>query len=281
MTRDAGTFDKDARMDKAAPDPLQAIRRRIDAIDEGMHRLLIERSGVIAELIRIKGTSKPGAAFRPDREADMMRRLALRHEGGLPLFTVEHIWREIITTFTAMQAPFGIAAGPASDPVALRDTIRFYFGFSVEIGEHPTSEAAIRRVSGTDRDVAVIPADTEGRWWAQLDGAGAPKVFAKLPFIDIPSRPARFPAYVVGPPLRDMPASDIRLLAMKDADGIEAAIGSFGGVVAARSAAELLVELPVAVTHQDIVGEAARAITEPRDLGGFSQPIRFMAERVA
>ena len=30
-------------MDKAAPDPLQAIRVRIDAIDEAVHRLLIER----------------------------------------------------------------------------------------------------------------------------------------------------------------------------------------------------------------------------------------------
>ena len=114
-----------------------AIRRRIDAIDEAMHRLLIERSGVIAELIEIKGTSKPGAAFRPEREADMMRRLVMRHEGALPLVTVEHIWREIITTFTAMQAPFGVAMGPSSDDLAMRDLVRFYFGFSVPVGEGP------------------------------------------------------------------------------------------------------------------------------------------------
>ena len=99
-------------MDKAAPDPLQIVRNRIDAIDEELHRLLIERASVIAELIQIKGTSKPGAAFRPDREADMMRRLAQRHDGDLPFTTVEHIWREIITVFTAMQAPFGVVAGP-------------------------------------------------------------------------------------------------------------------------------------------------------------------------
>ena len=72
-------------MDKPAPDPLRAIRDRIDAIDEAVHRLLIDRSGVIAELIEIKGTSKPGAAFRPDREADMMRRLVMRHHGSFRL----------------------------------------------------------------------------------------------------------------------------------------------------------------------------------------------------
>lgn len=120
-------------MDTAAPDPLQAIRTRIDAIDAEMHRLLIERSGVIAQLIESKGLGKPGTAFRPDREADMMRRLVMRHRGGLPLTTVEHIWREIITTFTAMQAPFAISAGPAGDILAMRDAIRFYFGFSIPV----------------------------------------------------------------------------------------------------------------------------------------------------
>ena len=57
-------------MDKPLPDRLKAIREQIDAIDEAVHRLLVERSGVIAELIRVKGTSKPGAAFRPDRHTD-------------------------------------------------------------------------------------------------------------------------------------------------------------------------------------------------------------------
>lgn len=95
--------------------PLARIRDRIDSLDADIHRMLIERSSVIDELIRIKGTSAPGAAFRPDREADMMRRIVMRHEGQLPLSSVEHIWREIITVFTAMQAPFSVVAGPADD----------------------------------------------------------------------------------------------------------------------------------------------------------------------
>ena len=134
-------------MDKPAPDPLRAIRDRIDAIDEAMHRLLIERSGVIAELIETKGTSAPGAAFRPNREADMMRRLVQRHSGKLPVATVEHIWREIITTFTAIQAPFGVIAGPTDDPLAMRDLVRFYFGFSVPVTNGKSNDAAIAEVA--------------------------------------------------------------------------------------------------------------------------------------
>jgi chorismate mutase len=271
----------EALMDKAAPDPLLAIRKRIDAIDEAMHRLLIDRSSVIAELIEIKGTSKPGAAFRPDREADMMRRIAMRHEGGLPLITVEHIWREIITTFTAMQAPFGVVAGPARDALAMRDLVRFYFGFSVPVRGVKSNDDAIATVARSRKDVAVVAADRRGRWWSGLTGANAPKVFAKLPFIEIPDRPADLPAYVIGPPLRQTLDTDTKLLAIADTPGLRKAIASFGGQVVGSGEGDLLVELPVAIALDDLRAQAGAPLRKVRDLGGFFQPIRFLAERVA
>ena len=51
---------------------LDALRVEIDRIDAGMHRLLIERSGIIDELIAIKAQQGGGSAFRPGREAEMM-----------------------------------------------------------------------------------------------------------------------------------------------------------------------------------------------------------------
>ena len=44
---------------------LSELRAEIDKIDAEMHRLLMARGAVIDSLIRIKGTSRPGAAFRP------------------------------------------------------------------------------------------------------------------------------------------------------------------------------------------------------------------------
>ena len=266
-------------MDKAAPDPLKAIRDRIDMIDAEMHRLLIERSGVIAELIEIKGTSKPGAAFRPDREADMMHRLVMRHEGRLPLLTAEHIWREIITTFTAMQAPFGIAAGPSPDALAMRDLIRFYFGFSVPIAEISTNAAAIARVAGSGKDIAVIAADSSERWWGALANARAPKIFARLPFIELADRPAHVPAYVIGPPLKEQAEPDIRVLAVTDSPQLAAAVESFGGMVMQRHEGEALVELPVAATSEDLADASGIAVRTIINLGGIAQPIRLLAER--
>ena len=60
---------------------LSQLRTRIDAIDSEMHRLLITRGTVIDALIKTKGAGRPGAAFRPAREAAMMRSLV---EPALP-----------------------------------------------------------------------------------------------------------------------------------------------------------------------------------------------------
>lgn len=265
-------------MDKPAPDPLRAIRDRIDAIDEAIHRLLIDRSGVISELIEAKGTSAPGAAFRPNREADMMRRLVQRHAGKLPITTVEHIWREIITTFTAIQAPFEVIAGPADDPLAMRDLVRFYFGFSVPVSGAESNDAAIAEVARSRKHIAVIGASSPGRWWEALAPPSAPKVLARLPFIDIPDRPADLPAYVIGPLLKEPYEPDVQLFAMTDTPGLQAALASFGGVTAAQSGEEILVELPVAVTLADI-GDGHRVHRDARKVGSFFQPIRRLADR--
>jgi chorismate mutase/prephenate dehydratase len=268
-------------MNRAAPDPLQAIRSRIDHIDAEMHRLLIERSRVIGELIELKGLSKPGSALRPEREADMMRRLVLRHEGSLPLTTVEHIWREIITTFTAMQAPFGIAAGPAKDALAMRDLIRFYFGFSIPVKNCKDSRAAIRRVAASAQDIAVVAVDSDGRWWSDLDGDAAPKIFAKLPFVETASRPASLPAYVIGPPLNERPIVDIGVFAVSFAERLEPAVVSHGGRIIARIKNEVLIELPVAAMPADLESEIGKPLRYVRNLGGFYQPIRHVSDRIA
>ena len=198
-------------MSEAGNRALDGIRAEIDSIDAAMHDLLMRRSAVIDELIAIKDAHTPGAAFRPGREADMMRRFVMRHEGHLPLTTVEHIWREIIATFTAMQAPYSIVAGPAADRQAMRDVVRFYFGFSVPVSDAASSEAALKSISGKRSQIAVIAADSEGAWWQALCGKDAPKVFARLPFIALEGRPAGLPCYVAAPPLNDDWAADITL----------------------------------------------------------------------
>src|SRR6195256_2824943 len=115
---------------------LAELRTEIDRIDEAIHRLLLERGEIIGRLIKTKKTAESGSAFRPAREADMMRRLVERHSGILPLDTAESIWRVIIATFTYVQAPFRVHADFSAGEPAMRDCERFHFGFTVPLVGH-------------------------------------------------------------------------------------------------------------------------------------------------
>jgi hypothetical protein len=181
-----------------------------------------------------------------------------------------------------MQAPFAIAAGPAEDPLAMRDAIRFYFGFSVAVSNCASSEAAIARVAASANEIAVVAAEVEGRWWDGLVGGEAPKIFAKLPFIHLPDRPAGLPAYVVGPPLQAVGAPDVRVLAVvAEEEGLERGVRSHAGQITGRSGDDFLIELPVATTPDDFCKEHGGRLGNVRDLGGFAQPIRYLSDRTA
>src|ERR671921_931854 len=136
---------------------LGALRAEIDRIDEAMHRLLMERGEIIDRLIAVKKTSESGSAFRPGREASMMRALAERHRGLLPLDTVESIWRVIIATFTYVQAPYGVHADVSAGDAPMRDSARFHFGFTVPYWPHPSAVAVIEAVSRSRGGLRIFP----------------------------------------------------------------------------------------------------------------------------
>ena len=129
-----------------APD-LGALRVEIDRIDEALHGLLMERGAIIDQLIAVKARGGGGSAFRPGREAEMMRRLVQRHAGILPLDTVESIWRIIISTFTYVQAPYAVHADTAGGDATMRDSCRFHFGFTVPLVTHVGAPAVIAAVA--------------------------------------------------------------------------------------------------------------------------------------
>src|SRR5438874_5343139 len=162
---------------------LTALRAEIDRIDEGMHRLLLQRGDIIDRLIKVKQTQETGSAFRPAREADMMRRLVERHTGILPLDTAEGIWRVIIATFTFVQAPFSVHADLSSGDAQMRDSARFHFGFTVPFVAHMGAAAVIAAVSRSKGDLGLVPAyAAAGAWWDALATETAPKIIARLPF---------------------------------------------------------------------------------------------------
>src|SRR5947207_13651183 len=151
-----------------APPSLEVLRKEIDAIDAQVHSLLMARGDIIDRLIQVKQTQETGSAFRPAREAEMMRQLVERHHGILPLDTVESIWRVIISTFTYVQAPFSIHADLSAGDAAMRDSARFHFGFTVPFVPHMGAASVVAAVSESKGDLGLVPASIMagvGAWW--------------------------------------------------------------------------------------------------------------------
>jgi chorismate mutase len=230
-------------MPSDAPVPsLADLRQEIDRIDETMHRLLMERGQIIDRLIAVKKTSESGSAFRPGREASMMRALAERHEGLLPLDTAEGIWRVIIATFTYVQAPYSVHADVSAGDAPMRDSARFHFGFTVPYVTHPSAAAVIEAVATSRGDLGIFRMDqgaTSGAWWRSLAGQDRPKIIARLPFIERPDHPAGTPVFVISKPLADASLRDVVLYAAQFErwhKGANEALARLGGEVVASAA---------------------------------------------
>ena len=179
---------------------LADLRRDIDRIDADMHALLIERGEIIDRLIAVKKTEETGSAFRPAREAEMMRRLVQRHHGSLPLDTAESIWRVIISTFTYVQAPFAVHADLSAGDALMRDSARFHFGFTVPFVPHMGAASVVEAVTASKGDLGLVPAFAiagSGPWWTALEFKNAPKIIARLPFVERADHPAALPVFVI------------------------------------------------------------------------------------
>jgi chorismate mutase len=195
---------------------LTALRAEIDLIDETMHGLLMQRGEIIDRLIAVKQTQESGSAFRPAREAEMMRRLVDRHHGILPLDTVESIWRVIISTFTYVQAPFSIHADLTEDPAAMRDSARFHFGFTVPFVAHMSAAGVVAAVSESRGDLGLVNAmPGSGAWWTALEFDSAPKIIARLPFVDRSDHPAALPVFVISRVAAEAMVPDVQVWSLR------------------------------------------------------------------
>lgn len=243
--------------------PLAALRAEIDRIDAAMHRLLMERGDIISRLIAVKRTSESGSAFRPAREADMMRRLAERHRGILPLDTVESIWRVIIATFTYVQAPFSVHADFSAGEPAMRDCARFHFGFTVPLAGHmgPAGVLAAIAASTGDLGLVAVGATGSGAWWTALEPPDAPKIIARLPFVERHDHPAGLPVFAIARPHPDAVVSDVAMWSVRVAGWGPAPAQALAGLAEAVAVpdrgldgAALLIAVPAGLPLDDVTG---------------------------
>jgi chorismate mutase len=243
-----------AKSPRQATPSLADLRREIDRIDADMHALLIERGEIIDRLIAVKKTEETGSAFRPAREAEMMRRLVQRHHGSLPLDTAESIWRVIISTFTYVQAPFSVHADLSAGDALMRDSARFHFGFTVPFVPHMGAASVVEAVTASKGDLGLVPAFAiagSGPWWTALEFKNAPKIIARLPFVERADHPAALPVFVISRAAPDAMVVETDTWSLRVSGWSAAAVralAEFADVIAvpdsAFDGAALLVSLP-------------------------------------
>ena len=165
--------------------PLEELRHQIDEIDEVIHDLLIKR----AEVVKLVGAAKGPSPLmlRPAREASILRRLADRHQGDLPVGILLRMWRELISGLTQMQGRFSVAVYAPEDRRGFWDVARDHFGSFTPMTVVNTPVAAVRAVAEGTANVGVVPfpaEDDTDPWWRFINGDDdkTPHVVARLPF---------------------------------------------------------------------------------------------------
>ncbi|MEW5756853.1 MAG: prephenate dehydratase [Pseudomonadota bacterium] len=145
-------------------DKLQSIRQRIDALDEQIQDLINQRAACAEEVARIKNSS--GAAvnyYRPEREAEVLRRVKARNRGPLSAEEMARLFREIMSACLALEQPMQIAflgpEGTYTHAAALK-----HFGHSVNTVPMATIDEVFREVEAGTVHYGVVPVEnsTEG-----------------------------------------------------------------------------------------------------------------------
>lgn len=147
-------------------DELLNLRNAIDSLDEEILAKLAERAGHAQRI----GQIKQGNLYRPEREAQVLRRLADANPGPLPDQAVQTIFREIMSACLALEQPLKVAyLGPAG--TFSESASRKHFGSAPNFLPLATIDDVFRAVEAGNVDYGVVPVEnsTEGAVGGTLD----------------------------------------------------------------------------------------------------------------
>lgn len=144
---------------------LDSIRERIDDIDRRIHELLNERARCAQEVGHSKRSEGLGTVdfYKPEREAQVLRRVIERNKGPLRNEEVVRLFREIMSACLAQQEPLKIAfLGP--EGTFSQQAVLKHFGHSVRALPLPAINEVFQEVQSGHADFGVVPIEnsTEG-----------------------------------------------------------------------------------------------------------------------
>lgn len=146
---------------------LQSCRNEIDTIDNEMLKLVSRRAQLAHE---IGGLKDDGVIYRPEREAQVLRRLTELNTGPLPSEAVTQIFRSIMSNCRALEKELSVAflgpLGTFSEEAAYKQ----FGGLSAPI-QCGSIDEVFRQVESGKANYGVVPVEnsTEGAVGRTLD----------------------------------------------------------------------------------------------------------------
>jgi chorismate mutase/prephenate dehydratase len=143
---------------------LSEIRVIIDRLDEQIQGLITQRAEAAQEVAQIKLRHDPQAQFyRPEREAEVLRRVKKRNQGPLDNETMARLFREIMSACLALEQTLEVAflgpEGTFTQAAALK-----HFGHAVRTVPMASIPDVFRDVESGSCHFGVVPVEnsTEG-----------------------------------------------------------------------------------------------------------------------
>ncbi|WP_366945161.1 prephenate dehydratase [Zoogloea sp.] len=150
---------------------LGVVREQIDAIDAQMLALLNQRARCAQHVGEIKAKyGDAGYIYRPEREAQVLRRIQDLNAGPLPNENVTFFFREVMSACLSLETPLGIAflgpLGTFSESAAVK-----HFGHAARLAPQGTIDDVFREVEAGHAHYGVAPVEnsTEGAVGRTLD----------------------------------------------------------------------------------------------------------------
>lgn len=159
MAKRAPKANKPARTKPAAggsDSSLGALRAKIDAVDEQIQKLITDRAAYAKEIGVIKGLTSTVEFYRPEREAQVLRKVVERNHGPLRDEEMVRLFRELMSACLAQEEPLKVAyLGP--EGTFTQSAVLKHFGHSVHALAVPTIDEVFHEVESGTADFGVAP----------------------------------------------------------------------------------------------------------------------------
>ncbi|WP_257284864.1 prephenate dehydratase [Endozoicomonas sp. SESOKO1] len=147
-----------------AEEKLGQLRVQIDSLDQQILDLISERARCAQEVARVKTEADPSAVFyRPEREAQILRKIMKKNDGPLNDEEMARLFREIMSACLALEEPVKVAFLGPEGTFTQQASLK-HFGHSAVCVPMAAIDEVFREVAAGAVSYGVVPVEnsTEG-----------------------------------------------------------------------------------------------------------------------